>query len=170
MAGASHSGGHGVFNVKGGGAGEASFSGPGGGGGMQDPAFAAFAQKCVRRVDMIKRYLALDVWTRLMLGTPVDLGQARAGWHGAVDQPNLSIPERPKRGEATLPPPSPPVFAPSDDLSRVYWVTNNVAHIVFLNAGSSQKAPAGFCDDAVAQTTSIFEQIVQTVVSTDGGL
>jgi hypothetical protein len=121
------------------------------------------------RLDALKRYLAFDCWTRLMLATPVDLGQARAGWKATVDDIDLSVPERPK-GNQKVAPPSVPDVSPSDNPNRVYWVTNNVHHITFLVAGSSSKAPSGFHDVAVAQTVSILDQLVAQVVGADGGL
>lgn len=129
-----------------------------------------FADKTVNRLDRIKRALTLDGWTRLMLGTPVDLGQARGGWKATADDIDLAIPDRPRRGESTLPPPEVPTLAPSMDPERVYWITNNVAHITFLAHGSSSQAPSGWPDAALEQTRSAFESLVSEVVESDGGL
>jgi hypothetical protein len=145
---------------------------------IRNEQIAAFRERVVRRIDAVKRAMAFDVWTRLMLRTPVDTGQARASWKGSVDRINLEAAARPSQvqrddeGRCTnpTPPPQPPRFAPSSDPARVYFITNNVQHIPFLVQGSSSQAPAGWADEAINETKAGFAGIVQEVVNGDGGL
>jgi hypothetical protein len=104
----------------------------------------------------------VDVLTRhLQETTPVLTGHARSNWQTSIGDPAQGVIHG--TGEATLTgqPQSADEKAASDrvlqeyvqtpDLERVY-VTNNVHYIRLLNDGSSQKAPAGIVEVAIAAT------------------
>jgi len=91
--------------------------------------------------DKIQRKIAFDIYSELVLTTPVDTGRARAGWAMDVRQGTY---KPPLDGTAyRMPMPDIPKGAP--------WIIiyNNVEYIVPLNEGHSKQAPKRFVQRAI---------------------
>lgn len=100
--------------------------------------------------------LSLEVTANLIEATPVDTGWARANWvpsigagfevqvgNGGDAGQRASMRRRQAQGKAEL---------AGYRLSRgPIFVTNNVPYIQKLNEGSSQQAPAGYVQQAIAR-------------------
>lgn len=78
--------------------------------------FDAILSKTKKEVGEQLRELAPKVLSDLVDSTPIDTGEARAGWKVTQTSPTS------------------------------FEATNDVEHIVFLNAGSSQQAPSYFIE------------------------
>jgi len=93
--------------------------------------------------------VALRAHSRLVEITPVDLGQARAGWNFTLNEIDYSFPPKPPKG-TTLPAPSTKLPSPkAKKFGDSYYISNFVAHIVFLNEGvalQSKGVPANFIE------------------------
>ncbi len=93
----------------------------------------------------------------VVLATPVDTGQARGGWQVGLGVPALGT-DTPldQSGSGTV----------SSNRLKIgrrrpgqnIHLTNNVAHIIFLNAGSSSQAPSGFVEMAIRQGSAFVKR------------
>ncbi len=91
------------------------------------------------------RLTTLELWRDVVAATPVDTGQARAGWMIDV-RPTDDVPPP---GQDYYPPPAEPTGLP---LSARLFLFNNVAHIVALEFGSSDQAPHGMLRTALVRS------------------
>ena len=83
------------------------------------------------------RAVAFEFFARVVQGTPVDTGRARANW-GLVD----SVPDANEDS---------PVVHVTEGKIEVIYLYNNLPYIVELEMGSSKQAPAGFIRLAAAE-------------------
>lgn len=51
-----------------------------------------FSQKTGIHLEMLIRRIAIEIYTRITLKTPVDTGRARASWNLSRGRPDLSVP------------------------------------------------------------------------------
>ena len=119
---------------------------------------AAFTEKTERKMDLAFRKITLEMFSRVILNTPVDSGRARANWQVAIG----SVPEgvlelEDKSGTATVSAAS----AAAADLGTgdVIYLVNNLPYIQKLENGYSGQAPAGM----VGLTVQQFQQIAAQV-------
>lgn len=107
--------------------------------------------------------IALQAHNRLTVGTPVDTGQARAGWNFALNEQKFEIPEseRPtgwKSGDQ----PYYSIHSPQGEFARrledKYFLVNAVEHIIYLNEGHSEKAPSNFIERETAAAVTDVER------------
>lgn len=103
---------------------------------------AATEADAIDRMDRI----TLQAHANLVQATPVDLGQARAGWNFGLNRINTEVPERPAEGVLSKPP-APTLGARK--IGDTYHLSNFVKHSVYLNEGSSEQAPAKFVERAI---------------------
>ena len=110
----------------------------------------AIAARVGIRADLIKRKLALDIWSELMATTPVDTGRARAGWSMGPSVTsyvprNVAKPNGWRRGDSPYyDAPNTPT-PPTGDIIVIY---NNVEYIIGLYSGTSKQAPKRFVERA----------------------
>lgn len=106
----------------------------------------AYETKVVKNLEKTVRAVALVVDAELVRTTPVDTGRARANW-----LPSLNVPDnRQIDGPASNKPPIDQAIA-AYKLADTILISNNLPYIRKLNEGSSQQAPAGFVDSALAK-------------------
>lgn len=101
-------------------------------------------QNIEQRADLIKRKIALEIFSELLQTTPVDTGRARAGWSLG---PMLTANVPPKDGAFDVSMNVNPEMAPKD--AEIIYIYNNVEYIGRLNAGSSTQAPREFVQIAI---------------------
>ncbi|MBT4080295.1 MAG: HK97 gp10 family phage protein [Gammaproteobacteria bacterium] len=94
-----------------------------------------FNRTIERRVERKTRATALQVFSGLILRTPVDTGRARANWNTSAGAIDYSIDE-----DATKP--QSPTLRKGDGSKPIY-ITNNLPYIGELENGSSTQAPKG---------------------------
>lgn len=123
---------------------------------MADKFNAGFVAKVARAIDanIVNQatQIGLVAMREVVTETPVDLGQARGGWKLTAMQKETRSPVAPPEG-STLP--APPVKI--DGRLRAggtLYLTNGVAHIVFLNEGSSKNAPPQFIEQSLVRAVN----------------
>ena len=113
--------------------------------------FERIAQRIGVDVVTFQKKLAFDIFADIVAQTPVDTGRAMNNWNISVNVPDRSTTKTGgkkgsirgvKKGEALT------TIASLRPFSTV-WISNSLPYIVFLNEGSSDKAPAGWVDRAV---------------------
>ena len=95
-----------------------------------------------KQVEQQAVALVLDLVKALMRATPVDTGHARRNWWASIGQP-VTEPSQEGAGAANA------AVTGYRLEAGPLWVSNPVDYVVFLNYGSSKKAPAGFIETTV---------------------
>ena len=119
---------------------------------------AKFEAKTSEKLDLAVRKIALELFSRIIMRTPVDTGRARANWQVAIGTiPSGTLELNDKSGQATIN----KVQAASMGLvaGDVIYLTNNLPYAVPLEEGYSQQAPAGM----VALTVQDFQSVVAQI-------
>jgi len=98
--------------------------------------------------NLWKQNIAAAVSQAIILGTPVDTGQARGNWLASLGSPISTASTRTdKSGGGTIARNMGIIRAAT--LNAPIYITNNVGHIQRLNDGWSAQAPAGFVESAI---------------------
>jgi hypothetical protein len=113
------------------------------------------------RMDDVVKQSVQELGDRIVAGTPIDTGYARASWWSSVDNSKPSHPSPPAKGQSGVKGSAggAPAIDPADIAAapgHVYQLKNGAAYIMKLEFGSSQMAPAGFVRISIAD----FPQIV----------
>lgn len=95
--------------------------------------------------------IAMACHARLVARTPVDLGQARAGWNFAKNARDETVPPKPPKGTTLPPPKTAPKGGKAKFYKDKYHISNFVAHVVYLNEGHSTQAPSKFIEAEIRQ-------------------
>lgn len=112
-----------------------------------------WCEKAKDRADLVVRKVALDMGTRVVMRSPVDTGRFRANWQYGVGQPNPTVLEAvDKEGATTIA----RIAAGSATarLGDVIYLSNSLPYALRLEAGWSQRAPAGMVGLTVAEFQS----------------
>jgi len=123
---------------------------------------AAFVEKAGKNADLVMRKVALDVFTRVVLRTPVDTGRARGNWILTVGTARIELPAK-----APLDPTGKRVVEVYGRLLASYTIAdgpisirNRLPYIVRLEDGYSGQAPSGM----VAVTVREYQGLVKRAV------
>ena len=105
-------------------------------------------------ISRFVREIALDVYSRITIRTPVDTGRARGNWFLSVGRRSTRKSE--KRG---FPSPGESMAAASAELAQVQafetiYITNNLPYINRLEGGSSTQRPNGWVAITIAEFDS----------------
>lgn len=91
---------------------------------------------------------ALAISQTVIAATPVDTGRARANWQAAIGVPiTQEIDNEDQSGQGTIS--RNKGIIQSRKVKQTIYLSNNLAYIGALNAGSSSQAPANFVESAV---------------------
>ncbi len=121
---------------------------------MQD--VSSFRRKASARMDLVRAKISLDLLSRIVLRTPVDLGRARGNWQTTIGAPAQGTVEAfDPSGQATISNAAAVLENVAGD--QVVWMTNNLPYIKRLEEGWSGQAPAGM----VAVTIAEYPLVVQ---------
>lgn len=110
------------------------------------------------------RDLSTDLTDVLRTTTPVDTGWARANWVPQAGSPFEGNTEELDPGERFLRTPAQEasqataIAALSSYRGGEVFINNNVPYITELNEGSSQQAPAGFVQMAIAAVVQLMQR------------
>ncbi|MEI4473571.1 HK97 gp10 family phage protein [Frigidibacter sp. MR17.24] len=119
---------------------------------------AAFTDKAKAKTDLAFRKIALDMFSEVILMSPVDTGRFRGNWQvaiGSVPEGTLQVDD--KAGTATI--------SKADAVTKrlvagqTIYLVNNLPYAQRLEDGYSGQAPAGM----VKITVQRFDQIVKAV-------
>lgn len=129
-----------------------------------------FENMSLKKVDQFTRIIALEVFRRIILKTPVDTGRARGNWLCTIGVPAEAMAKGEdwfqgqtsndfdKSGRAAIEEASNQVLAWKPEDIAIF-LTNNLPYIERLENGWSDQAPAGM----VAITIAEFDGIVARV-------
>lgn len=101
-----------------------------------------FVAKAKGNIDLVIRKIALDLFTRVIMKTPVKSGRARGNWQVAIESiPSGTLAIDDKAGTATLS----KVTATTLGLKAGQTITlvNNLSYARKLEFGHSKQAPSG---------------------------
>ena len=118
----------------------------------------AWERKTERKMDLAVRKIALQMFTRIILKSPVDSGRFRGNWQlaiGSVPEGTLELDD--KTGTATIAKGA--AIALGMNAGDIVYFANNLPYARRLEEGYSQQAPAGM----VALTVQEFQSIVRQI-------
>jgi hypothetical protein len=118
---------------------------------------AEFCAKAKGNADLVFRKIALEMFSRVILKTPVDTGRARANWLlgiGSIPAGTLEIDD--KTGTATIS----RVTAESLGLKagEVVYLVNNLEYATALEFGHSKQTPSGMVRTTILEFQGIVDQ------------
>lgn len=129
-----------------------------------------FAEKAGENARQQVTAIVLEVWSRLIVRSPVDTGRFRANWiytpahklgRLAVRPPVILDQNAGPLMGAVLPPPPPPQIDILTVLDFPHRISNHLPYAMRLERGHSKQAPGGM----VALTLLEFESIASTKAS-----
>lgn len=120
----------------------------------------SWTKKAEARLELAVRKIALDVFTRVILRSPVDTGRFRGNWQvsiGSIPQGTLELND--KTGQATIS----KVQAETLNLKagQVIYLINNLPYGPRLENGWSKQAPAGMVDLTVREYRPIVDAVAR---------
>ena len=119
---------------------------------------AQWATKTERKMDLAVRKIALELFSRVILKSPVDTGRFRANWQVAIGSvPDGTLEIEDKSGTATISKADASVAGLK--AGDVIYLVNNLPYALRLEDGYSGQAPAGM----VGLTVQQFQQIVRQI-------
>lgn len=107
-------------------------------------------------INTISRRLALDIFSRVVLASPVDTGRFRGNWQmdvGRFTDEELDVAD--KSGAITISRELAKLRGSSSPFT-IITIQNNLPYAGRLNDGHSKQAPAGFVEAAIDQAVSPF--------------
>jgi len=119
---------------------------------------AKFEAKTSQKLDLAVRKIALELFQRIILKTPVDTGRARANWQVAIGAlPNGTLQLDDKSGQATIS--AATAKTAGVEAGDVIYLVNNLPYIETLEEGRSTQAPAGMVALSVQEFQAIANQV-----------
>jgi hypothetical protein len=117
-----------------------------------------WAQRTEEKLDLAAQKIALDLFERVIMATPVDSGRARANWQVTIGTvPNGTLDLTDKTGQATISRAT--ATAAGLKAGDVIYLVNNLPYIQRLEDGYSGQAPAGMVGLAVQDFQEIARQV-----------
>lgn len=113
-----------------------------------------FGDNALEKANVIKRKGALEIFTRVVLETPVKSGRARGNWQCSTGSEKTDELDTSDQNRA-IPEISNVVMR--SELKDVIFLSNNVPYIGRLNDGYSKQAPSGFIEKAIALYPGVIE-------------
>ena len=117
-----------------------------------------WTEKTKARVTLASRKIALEVFTRVILRSPVDTGRFRGNWQvaiGSVPAGTLEVDD--KSGQATIGKMT--AKALGLEAGDVITLVNNLPYAWRLETGWSQQAPGGMVGLSVAEYQPIVAKV-----------
>lgn len=112
-----------------------------------------FRRKAIGGAGRIRRAVAIELLSSVVLDTPVDTGRARGNWQTTTKRPAQGTTERSDSDGGMVV--NEIVSQVSDD---VIYMTNNLPYIQRLEEGYSGQAPAGMVRKNAARIQRIIKQ------------
>jgi len=130
--------------------------------GAFDLDIARFVAKANGNIDLVVRKIALDLFKRVIMKSPVDTGRFKGNWQvaiGAIPAGTLEVND--KDGSATIA----KVTAETLGLKagEVIYLVNNLEYARSLEFGHSKQAPAGMVRISVLEYGAVVTKAVSEV-------
>lgn len=117
-----------------------------------------FAEKCKVRPELIVKKVVFDIFSDIVMKTPVDTGRARGGWQIGRElgtgQTNLLD----KSGSAAIGKAAQDAASLTLKARVVGYIYNNVEYIKALEDGHSKQAPAGMVKTTLVRWQNYIEK------------
>ena len=118
----------------------------------------AWERKTERKMDLAVRKIALEMFRKIILKSPVDTGRFRGNWQLAIGSvPNGTLELDDKTGTATIAKGT--ATSLGANAGDIIYFANNLPYARRLEEGYSQQAPNGM----VALTIQEFQSIVSAI-------
>lgn len=119
-------------------------------------------QKANGRVGIVLRRTCMDLFSRIVMKTPVDTGRARANWTAGIGTiPTGTTEDVDKRGGDTVAKAN-EILKTAEPTGPVVYLANNLPYIGPLERGHSQKqAPAGMVRVSIIEIGGVVRDIVE---------
>jgi len=122
-----------------------------------------FAKKTGLNIDTVVRRFTLEIFSDVILLTPVDTGRARGSWTvGAYTLPAAYNDGEDKSGSEAIGKATTAVLG--SDPGRSVFLASNLIYMPPLEYGSSQKAPRGMVRITLAKAQQTIDGVVKEVV------
>ena len=120
--------------------------------------FKEAGARMIARLEAADLAIKREFFSRILIDTPVDTGEARGGWNVSVDSPDYTrdgtLDKDCSIGIGKI------MAMGQEHVGAVSWYANAVPHIVELEYGKSSQAPQG----VVRVNVAAFEHLVHAVV------
>lgn len=119
---------------------------------------AKFEAKTSGKLDLAIRKISLELFSRVILRSPVDTGRFRGNWQvqiGSVPNGTLSLED--KSGQATISKAT--ASAAGVEAGDIIYLVNNLPYANKLEQGHSTQAPAGMVALSVQEFRAIANEI-----------
>nr|BDD43784.1 hypothetical protein 4 [Spirochaetaceae bacterium] len=120
-----------------------------------------FADKTERKLLIIPRKTALELFRRVVMRTPVDTGRARGNWQANVGSPAVGVVEATDTGGGSTIMDIAKEVESWDVENVAIYLVNNLPYIVPLEDGWSDQAPAGMVKISLAEFPDIVEAMTR---------
>lgn len=118
----------------------------------------AWVTKTLTKMDLAVQKIALELFSRVILRSPVDAGRFRGNWQVAIGEiPDGTLDLDDKTGQATIS--KAQAVALNVTAGQVIYLVNNLPYGPRLEEGHSQQAPHGM----VALSVQEFQQIANEI-------
>lgn len=105
-----------------------------------------FGKVTREQARMIFQKIALDLDSRIVLGTPVDTGRARGNWFPSLNSPSTAVDLSATDKSGAVAQGRLSGVIAGAKLGDTIWQTNNLPYILPLENGHSGQAPEGMVD------------------------
>lgn len=105
------------------------------------------------KLGEIRRWVAIEIWTRVTQKSPVDTGRFRASWNIEEGSPDLSVRPEGRYGQPLMP------SNISDRPFAKTFVSNGLPYGERLEFGWSRQAPHGMVRVTIAEVEVLIEML-----------
>jgi len=119
-----------------------------------------FADEVIKKQELAVRKISLEIFTRVILKSPVDEGRFRGNWQVSIGNvPSGTVEIDDKSGSATIS--KAQAKALSLTAGQVIYLVNNLPYSHKLEYGHSNQAPNGMVRTTVQEFSGVVDQIAK---------
>jgi hypothetical protein len=118
---------------------------------------AKFNDKAIGQATKFKRAVGVELFSSVILDTPVDTGRARGNWQTTTNTPATGETNQ-TAAEATAKAGNPGSYGALEDVN---YLTNNLPYIEGLEMGRSGQAPAGMVRKNLVRVRGILNRLAR---------
>jgi hypothetical protein len=123
---------------------------------------AKFVEKANGNIDLVVRKVALDMFTRVIIKSPVDTGRFKGNWQVAIESiPAGTLKIYDKEGTATIAKVTAEVLGLK--AGQIIYLVNNVSYAIPLEYGHSQQAPGGMVRITIQEWNAVVNKAASEV-------
>lgn len=123
---------------------------------------AEFVKRAKGNVDLVVRKIALDMFRRVVMKSPVDTGRFKGNWQCAIGSvPTGVLKINDKDGTATMSRVQAAVMGL--EAGQTIYLVNNLPYARPLEYGWSQQAPAGMVRTTIAEFNAVVNKAANEV-------